>query len=137
MHQGLEAIRTALASHLVEIHENRLWSGGCEREGGRLRFISRDLLDDADCGTPKGGGEVTALVEILGRGVILQIIDGGSGISPDLRERVFDRFYPVVVGGQQGRDPGATVAVEHATDKTGFAAEGHAARRRSVRPSAR
>ncbi len=73
-----------------------------------LRIMLRNLLDNAVRYTPKGG-EVTASVHTTDQAVILRIADGGPGIPPNLRDRVFDRFYRVAGSGQQGCGLGLSI----------------------------
>ncbi|MEI2686650.1 MAG: ATP-binding protein [Cypionkella sp.] len=75
-----------------------------------LGVLLRNLLDNAVRYTP-AGGEVTVSVETLEQMVILRVADSGPGIPPDLRDRVFDRFYRVVGSGQQGSGLGLSIVL--------------------------
>lgn len=75
-----------------------------------LRIMLRNLLDNAVRYTLEGG-EVTASVETVNQAVILRITDGGPGISSDLQQRVFDRFYRVAGSGQQGCGLGLSIVL--------------------------
>jgi two-component system OmpR family sensor kinase len=63
-----------------------------------LRTLVRNLVDNAVRYTPVGG-TVDLSVQESGdpgksnSGAVLRIVDTGSGIAPDERQRVFDRFY--------------------------------------------
>ena len=58
-----------------------------------LRVMLSNLVDNAIRYTSQGG--VVVRVQRRGSDVTLQVEDTGSGIPPDERERVFDRFYRV------------------------------------------
>lgn len=60
------------------------------REG--LVSLVDNLLDNAIKYSPEGG-KVLADVRGEGAKVVLRISDQGPGIAPDMRERVFDRFF--------------------------------------------
>lgn len=61
---------------------------------GDLRSVFDNLLDNALRYTPEGG-----LVEVrlhrMKKGVVVDVVDSGPGIPPELLERVFDRFFRV------------------------------------------
>jgi two-component system OmpR family sensor kinase len=65
-----------------------------------LRMLIRNLLDNAIRYTPEHG-KVLAKITIEGDHAVLIIEDSGTGIPPENRHRVFDRFY---------RMPGTTVS---------------------------
>ena len=59
-----------------------------------LVILLRNLVDNAIKYTP-AGGTVDLEVRRSGSGVALSVEDSGPGISPEERERVFNRFYRV------------------------------------------
>ncbi|WP_338765612.1 ATP-binding protein [Massilia sp. METH4] len=59
-----------------------------------LRVLLRNLVDNAIKYTPSGG-TVDVSVRQLDTGAELVVEDSGPGISPEERERVFNRFYRV------------------------------------------
>jgi two-component system OmpR family sensor kinase/two-component system sensor histidine kinase QseC len=61
-----------------------------ERDG--LRALLRNLVDNAVRYTP-AGGRVQVRTRAAADRVIVEVIDTGSGIPAEDRERVFDRFY--------------------------------------------
>ncbi len=60
-----------------------------------IGILIRNLIDNAIRYTPKNGW-VTIDIEETNDQVILAVIDSGPGIPPELRERVFERFYRIV-----------------------------------------
>ncbi|MCX6563491.1 MAG: ATP-binding protein [Candidatus Aminicenantes bacterium] len=68
-----------------------------------LRRAVVNILDNAIKFTPQGGAVAVRLKETKGR-IVLEVEDSGSGISPEHREKIFDRFYRVDQG--RSRDAG-------------------------------
>lgn len=60
-----------------------------------LSILIRNLVDNAIRYTPKGGN-VTVKIINSPEGVVLQVIDSGRGIPPELYAQVFERFYRVL-----------------------------------------
>jgi heavy metal sensor kinase len=68
-----------------------------------LRRAVVNVLDNAIKFTPQGGAVAVRLKETKGR-IVLEVEDSGSGISPEHREKIFDRFYRIDQG--RSRDAG-------------------------------
>lgn len=60
-----------------------------------LNVLLRNLVDNAIRYSPPGS-QVTLAIEVKPNVVLLKVIDNGPGIPPELRERVFERFYRVI-----------------------------------------
>lgn len=60
-----------------------------------LSILVRNLVDNAIRYTPSGGAVMVVIVT-LSDSVVLKVIDNGPGIPPELRERVFERFFRVL-----------------------------------------
>ncbi|GAB4347405.1 MAG: ATP-binding protein [Gammaproteobacteria bacterium] len=73
-----------------------------------LRILLRNLVDNAVKYTPEGG-RVDVAVRESGGEVVLSVTDSGPGISPELRKRVFDRFYRVLGSGEEGSGLGLSI----------------------------
>ena len=69
-------------------------SGPIELMGdeGRLRQVLDNLLDNVRVHTPRGT-PVEVKVEANHHEVLLSVSDGGPGLSPEIADRVFERFY--------------------------------------------
>lgn len=57
-----------------------------------LRILLRNLLENAVKYTPPGG-QVDVSLALVDGSPVLTVEDSGPGIAPDLRPRVFDRFF--------------------------------------------
>lgn len=60
-----------------------------------LGVLLRNLIDNAIRYSPPGS-EVVINIEAKPNMVVLDVIDNGPGIAPELRERVFERFFRVM-----------------------------------------
>lgn len=60
-----------------------------------IGILIRNLIDNAIRYTPKGGW-VNIAIQETPHHVMLIVTDSGPGIPPELRERVFERFYRIV-----------------------------------------
>jgi len=60
-----------------------------------IGILIRNLIDNAIRYTPKDGW-IKIEIRETARQVILAVTDNGPGIPPELRERVFERFYRIV-----------------------------------------
>jgi len=66
-----------------------------------LSILIRNLVDNAVRYTPEGG-EIVVTVGKEAQKTVLTVTDTGPGISAELQQRVFDRFYRVVGNNTQG-----------------------------------
>lgn len=75
----------------IEFHEPK---GIVEIYGNdtALSILIRNLIDNAIRYTPKNG-EINVYVAHEKNHVLLKVVDDGPGIPPELRTRVFERFY--------------------------------------------
>jgi signal transduction histidine kinase len=71
-----------------------------------LRQVFVNLLDNAIKHTPRGGNILVRVLPAAGMNVAIEVEDGGPGIPPEHRARVFDRFYRVDAG--RARENGGT-----------------------------
>jgi two-component system sensor histidine kinase QseC len=69
---------------------------------GMLLALVRNLLDNALRFAPDGG-QVRVGVLLDGKRALVTVEDSGPGVPPDVRARIFDRFYR----GPDGRGPGS------------------------------
>ncbi|MBS3733660.1 MAG: HAMP domain-containing protein [Phycisphaerae bacterium] len=93
-----------------------------------VELILQNLLDNALKFTP-AGGTVTCSLRANGDGAILEVADTGCGIPPEIRERVFERFFqadPSRSGAEARRGTGLGLAiVKHAAEQLGARVELH------------
>ncbi len=77
----------------------------------RETFISAvdNVLDNAIRYTPEGGETNISIALLAESSVSLRIADNGSGISHELHERVFERFFRVAGSEQQGSGLGLAI----------------------------
>ncbi len=78
-----------------------------EADPARLRGVLQNLLSNALRHTPKGGSIVIS-AEADSRRVLVSVRDDGTGISPELLPRIFDRF--VKAPGSPGSGLGLAIA---------------------------
>ncbi len=75
-----------------------------------LAHVLDNLLDNALRYSPPGT-EVRVETDVEGDRALLFVSDSGSGISPEDRPRVFERFYRGASGRQAGRGTGLGLAI--------------------------
>jgi two-component system OmpR family sensor kinase/two-component system sensor histidine kinase QseC len=107
--------RQAVAETLPFAHsravEFELFASGAAFVSGdplALGLLVRNLTDNAARYSPSGG-RVEVRVSDDPAGVRLQVDDAGPGIPEEERERVFDRFYRRVDGGESGSGLGLAI----------------------------
>ena len=76
---------------------------------GDLRSVVDNLVENALRYTPEGGVVDVRLLAESGRPVI-EVVDSGPGIPPELMPRVFDRFFRVPGTGARGSGLGLSIA---------------------------
>jgi signal transduction histidine kinase len=61
---------------------------------GRLEQVVTNLVQNAiDATAERGGGEVRVVIRQEDRGLVLEVIDDGPGIPPDLVTKIFDPLF--------------------------------------------
>ncbi|MDA8092565.1 MAG: ATP-binding protein [Betaproteobacteria bacterium] len=75
---------------------------------GALRILLRNLLDNAVRYSPKGT-KVAVHIRKETRACVLEVVDGGPGIPPEIRERAFERFYRGLGSGTDGSGLGLSI----------------------------
>lgn len=89
--QAIVAASDALSDHQhqIEFDGDECWVEG---DAAALESLLNNLLGNAIKYTPVGG-QIALHCWQRGEDVVLEVMDNGPGISPEQRERVFDRFY--------------------------------------------
>jgi PAS domain S-box-containing protein len=101
---------TAIAhdvSLVIDADESSFWADRL-----RLEQVLTNLLDNAIKHSPRGG-QVTLRVRTERDSVLMDVIDQGPGLAPDLLRRVFDRFWQEDSSNQrvrQGSGLGLTIS---------------------------
>ncbi|MDA8383935.1 MAG: ATP-binding protein [Betaproteobacteria bacterium] len=75
---------------------------------GALRILLRNLLDNAVRYSPTGT-KVTVQTRKETRACLLEVVDNGPGLAPDIRERAFERFYRGLGSGTDGSGLGLSI----------------------------
>ena len=61
---------------------------------GEMRQVFTNLISNAlDATRAHGGRLIVATKELASRGIQITIADNGHGISPELKQRIFEPFY--------------------------------------------
>lgn len=76
-----------------------------------LGILLRNLIDNAVRYTPINS-HVTVSINNVDNNVQLQVIDNGPGIPPELRSRVFERFYRVIGNTAKGSGLGLAIVAQ-------------------------
>jgi signal transduction histidine kinase len=90
-------------------------------DGNDLRSVFDNLLDNALRYTAAGGSVDVTLCRVAGEAIV-EFVDSGPGIPPELLDQVFDRFYRVLGNGAQGSGLGLAIA-QSAAERGGFRIE--------------
>lgn len=94
-----------------------------------LGILIRNLVDNAIRYSPEHS-QVMVTIEKTAQTAILTVTDNGPGIPPELRSRVFERFYRVLGTNTQGTGLGLAIvqqiaALHQAEVRLGTGTEGH------------
>jgi signal transduction histidine kinase len=81
-------------------------------DGKRVRQVLFNLLSNAVGFSPRGG-TVTLAAERQAAGVVFRVSDGGPGIPPELKNRIFGRFESHPLGSKH-RGPGLGLSIVRA-----------------------
>lgn len=85
-----------------------------------LRSLFDNLLDNALRYSPEGG-RVDVRLGASGPGAVVEIADQGPGIPPQLRQRVFDRFFRLLGDGGDAEGSGLGLAIaRNAAERNGL-----------------
>ncbi len=87
-------------------------AGSFVADGKRVRQVLFNLLSNAIGFSPKGG-TVTLAAERRASSVVFSVTDGGPGIPPELRDRIFGRFESHPLGSKH-RGPGLGLSIVRA-----------------------
>ncbi|ODN43968.1 ATP-binding protein [Piscirickettsia litoralis] len=81
-----------------------------ETQSAMLNILIRNLIDNAIRYTPdQGEVEINLSPDPQKGGVQIEVIDSGPGVPPELRRRIFDRFYRQVGNKAEGSGLGLSI----------------------------
>ena len=95
---SLESLANDACERLRPYAEDHAVSLACEIERGNTQILSemvRNLVENAIRYNVEGGRAQVAVIGAADGSAIVRMSDTGIGIPPELRERVFERFYRV------------------------------------------
>ena len=92
MRQLLAEQTSAAGARGIDLGLTHADAAQVEGHADALAVLLRNLIENAIKYTPEGGKVDVSLVQDA-QGISMIVEDSGPGISPDERERVFDRFY--------------------------------------------
>lgn len=109
LRQSLNDLLPLAETRGIDLGLDAQGSGVVRADGRDLRSLFDNLLDNALRYTP-AGGRVDVSLKHVGEVLLVEFLDTGPGIPPELLERVFDRFYRVLGSGAQGSGLGLAIA---------------------------
>ncbi len=78
----------------------------------RIKALLYNLLDNAILYTQDGGKVTVAIIVENSSTIELKVTDNGPGVSPEERNKIFDRFHRVMGSGQEGSGLGLAIVKE-------------------------
>jgi len=87
---------------------------GINGSAALVGILVRNLVDNAVRYSP-AGGDVQVRIDSSGEGVVLTVCDQGPGVPDAEKDRIWDRFYRVLGGGETGSGLGLSI-VKHIAD---------------------
>jgi two-component system OmpR family sensor kinase/two-component system sensor histidine kinase QseC len=99
---------TFAQSRHIELEQHLDPAAAVRGDGEALRILARNLIDNAVRYAPDGS-RVQVQCGTTPEGTALQVSDGGAGIPPEERERVFDRFYRRAAAAEGGSGLGLAI----------------------------
>ncbi len=106
--QAADDVALLAASRHIVLRYDALADARVNVETESLSMLIRNLLDNAVRYTP-AYGQILIATAIDQDHAVLTIEDSGAGIPPEIRERVFDRFYRVPGTTQNGSGLGLAI----------------------------
>ncbi len=101
------ALEKSIEIELIAPDENIFIRG----DATSLGILIRNLVDNAIRYTPEHG-RVQVHVQELADRIQLRVVDSGPGIPPELRTRVFERFYRIIGTKSQGSGLGLAIVYQ-------------------------
>ena len=95
VHEGLESTLTMLGHKLKNVTLVRAYDRSAPRilaHGGELNQVWTNLIDNA-IDAVKGSGKICVGTFVEGNQLVVEIVDDGSGIPPEIQPRIFEPFF--------------------------------------------
>jgi signal transduction histidine kinase len=95
VHEGLESTLTMLGHKLKNVTLVRAYDHSVPRimaHGGELNQVWTNLIDNA-IDAVKGAGKICVGTFVEGNQLVVEIVDDGSGIPPEIQPRIFEPFF--------------------------------------------
>jgi signal transduction histidine kinase len=95
VHEGLESTLTMLGHKLKDVTLVRAYDRSVPRilaHGGELNQVWTNLIDNA-IDAVKGTGKICVGTFVEGNQLVVEIVDDGGGIPPEIQPRIFEPFF--------------------------------------------
>ena len=95
VHEGLESTLTMLGHKLKNVTLVRAYDRSAPRimaHGGELNQVWTNLIDNA-IDAVKGSGKICVGTFVEGNQLVVEIVDDGRGIPPEIQPRIFEPFF--------------------------------------------
>jgi len=95
VHEGLESTLTMLGHKLKDVTLVRAYDRSAPRilaHGGELNQVWTNLIDNA-IDAVKGTGKICVGTFVEGNQLVVEIVDDGGGIPPEIQPRIFEPFF--------------------------------------------
>ena len=95
VHEGLESTLTMLGHKLKNVTVIRAYDRSAPRilaHGGELNQVWTNLIDNA-IDAVKGAGKICVGTFVEGNQLVVEIVDDGGGIPPEIQPRIFEPFF--------------------------------------------
>jgi signal transduction histidine kinase len=95
VHEGLESTLTMLGHKLKNVTLVRAYDRSAPRilaHGGELNQVWTNLIDNA-IDAVKGAGKICVGTFVEGNQLVVEIVDDGGGIPPEIQHRIFEPFF--------------------------------------------
>jgi signal transduction histidine kinase len=95
VHEGLESTLTMLGHKLKDVTLIRAYDRSAPRilaHGGELNQVWTNLIDNA-IDAVKGAGKICVGTFVEGNQLVVEIVDDGPGIPPEIQPRIFEPFF--------------------------------------------
>lgn len=96
VHEGIENTLTMLGYKLKKVQVVRAFDRSVPRitaYGGELNQVWTNLIDNAIDAAPAGSGKICVGTFVEDNQLVVEIVDNGQGIPPEIQARMFEPFF--------------------------------------------